>query len=444
MNPIDLPFRLLISLIIGAVIGLERETYHLPTKNRLSSVGLRTFSLISTLGTLAGIMYAQNLPLFIFVSAVFGLLVIAYYVLQSSITKDVGITTEIGMLFTYVIGIFIGTQILPMQLILAIVIVLVLVLSRKEEIRGIIVGINREEFHAFVSYALIALVILPFLPNTPFTIQNIPGVLPFLKSYGIDLHQFASMEILNPFRLWFIVALITGIDMAGYTLERIIGKKHGRLVASLIGGFISSTSTTQSLALESKRGKGINRLLASAIFANLTSFLQVFILIAPLNGTFLVQSTPTLMCMILAALGLGFFFFTRSEESKEKEPKKRKPILESEIFALTPALRFALIFVTIRLISKIALFAFGNTGLYITSVLASFTGLDAVLINVAEFAGKTISYQTAIITLILVNATNLLSKAFFSYLQGSRIFAIRFLLSMLVIIAASMIGLLFV
>lgn len=444
MNPLDLPFRLLISLIIGAVIGLERETHHLPVKNKQSSVGLRTFSLISTLGTLAGILYMSNLPLFIFVSTVFGSLVIAYYVLQSATTKDVGITTEIGMIFTYIVGLLIGAHILPIQLILAIVIVLILVLSRKEEIQSIIVGIDREEFHAFVSYALIALVVLPFLPNTPFSLQNIPGAIAFLKSYGINLNQFASMEILNPFRLWFIVALITGIDMAGYVLERIIGKKHGRLVASLIGGFISSTSTTQSLALESKEGKGINRLLASAIFANLTSFLQVFILIAPLNSTFLVRSTPTLVGMILAALGLGFFFFTRSEERHEKKLKEKRHISESEIFALTPALRFALIFVTIRLLSKIALFAFGSTGLYITSVLASFTGLDAVLINVAELAGKTISYQTAVITLILVNATNLLSKSFFSYLQGSRVFATRFLLSMFVIIAASMIGLLFV
>lgn len=442
MSLSDLPFRLIMSLIVGAVIGLERETYHQPANKKKGSIGLRTFSLISTLGTLAGILYIHNLPFFVFISSVFGLLVVAYYILQSNLTRDVGITTEIGMVFTYLIGLLIGTNILPMQFILAIVVILVLILSRKEEIQNIIIGIDREEFHAFVSYALIALVILPFLPNSPVSLRNIPGILAFLNTYGIDLKQYASFELINPFRLWFIVALITGIDMAGYALERIIGKKHGRLMASLVGGFISSTSTTQSLAQESKKGEGEAKLVASALFANLTSFLQIFILLAPLNGTFLVKSTPTLACMILTTLVLGLHFFTRKEKLKNRKEAKKKPIEEGEIFALVPALKFALIFVSIKLISKAALIIFGSNGLYITSVIASFTGIDAVLMNVAELAGKTISYQTALITLILVNATNLLSKSFFSFLQGSRRFAFRFFLSVLAIIAASIVGLL--
>lgn len=444
MSPLDLPFRLIISLIIGAIVGLERETHHLPVENKKTSVGLRTFSLISVLGSLSGIFYFQNLPLFIFLSTVFGILVVAYYILQSNLTQDVGITTEIGMLFTYLIGILIGTQIVSMQLILALVVVLVLILSRKEEIQTIILGIDREEFHAFVSYALIALVILPFLPNVPLSLSNIPGAQTFFQAYGVNISRFATFELINPFRLWFIVALITGIDMAGYALERIIGKKHGRLVASLVGGFISSTSTTQSLAQESKSGRGINKLVGIAIFSNLSSFIQVFFLLAPLNGPFLVKSTTSLVSMIIVALGLGLFFFTRSEELAEKEPTEKKPIKESEIFSLFPALRFALIFITIRLISKAALVLFGNTGLYFTSILAALTGIDAVLINLAEFAGKTITYQTALITFILVNATNLLSKSFFSYIQGNRAFAKRFFLSMLTLIASSMIGMIFV
>lgn len=441
MNSLDIPFRLLISLIVGAVVGLERETHHNPADKRKVSIGLRTFSLISTLGTLSGFLYVSNLPLFIFISTLFGFMVVAYYIIQSVLTKDIGITTELGMIFTFLIGIFIGTNLFPMQLILAIVVVLVMVLSRKEEIRNIIMGIDREELHAFISYALIALVILPFLPNTPLSLANIPGAISFFKAYGMDIQRFASFELINPFRLWFIVALITGIDMAGYALERIIGKKHGRLVASIVGGFISSTSTTQSLALESRSGRGINKLVAAALFANLTSFLQVFFLLAPLNGGFLVKSTVTLGSMIFAALGIGLFFFTRNEKPEKAKRTEKKQIKESEIFALGPALRFAVIFILIRLFSKVSLSIFGSTGLYITSIIASFTGIDAVLINVAELAGKTVSLQTALTTLILVNATNLLSKSFFSYLQGSRAFAIRFFLGVLAIILASSIGL---
>jgi uncharacterized membrane protein (DUF4010 family) len=440
MDISGLPFRLLISLVVGAIVGLERETHHLPVESKKASVGLRTFSLISLLGALGGALYLHYLPLFIFISTGMLLLIIGYYVFQSKMTNDVGITTELGMLFTYVIGVGIGSNIAPIQLILALVVILVLILSRKEEIQQIVLGINREEVHAFISYALIALVILPFLPNTPLSLTSIPGAVSFFDAYGVDIRTLGSFEIINPFRLWFIVALITGIDMAGYILERVIGKKHGRLVASLVGGFISSTSTTQSLAQESKSGKGTNKLVASALFSNLTSFLQVFALLAPLNGPFLVHSTVTLVSMILAALGIGLYYFTRSEELDEKEPSEKKQVTESEIFALGPALRFAILFIAIRMISKLSLVAFGNAGLYATSIIASFTGIDAVLINVAELAGKSISIQTGLVALVLVNATNLLSKSVFSYLQGSRAFAVRFFIGVLTIIAASTIG----
>lgn len=441
MMPYDVPFRLLLAVILGSIIGLERETHKTVENEQKVSVGLRTFSLISLLGALAGVLYTHNIGIFIFASAVFGLLIVGYYILQSIMTKDVGITTELGMLTTYIVGVLIGAQLMPVQLIVAIVVVLVMILSRKEDIRNIIGGIDREEIHAFVSYALIALVILPFLPNTPYTVASIPGAVSFFKAYGVDLTRIAHYELINPFRLWFIVALITGIDMAGYALERLIGKKHGRIVASLVGGFISSTSTTISLAQESKAGKGINKLVAAAIFSNMTSFFQIFILLAPLNGALLVHATGTLLLMIVSSFAAGVFFMTRGEELSEKDPSDKKPVSESEIFALGPALRFASIFIIIRFASKIAIDLFGDTGLYITSIIGSFTGIDAILINLSELAGRSITFQTALVTLILVNATNLLSKTFFSYFQGSRAFTVRFFVAVVVIVAASTIGL---
>ena len=71
-------------------------------------------------------------------------------------------------------------------------------------------------------------------------------------------------------------------------------------------------------------------------------------------------------------------------------------------------------------------------------------GLDAVLVNLAEMAGGAITLKFASITLLLVNATNLLSKSMYSYLQGNRKFARNFLFSALVIIACSFAGLFFI
>ena len=63
------------------------------------------------------------------------------------------------------------------------------------------------------------------------------------------------------------------------------------------------------------------------------------------------------------------------------------------------------------------------------------------LIENGELAGKTISYQTGVITLILANSVNLLSKSGYAFTQGSRIFAKKFLFSVIIIIAFSFFGL---
>ena len=109
-----------------------------------------------------------------------------------------------------------------------------------------------------------------------------------------------------------------------------------------------------------------------------------------------------------------------------------------------PAVKFAVLLICVKLVTKISLILFGQSGFLISSIIASFAGIDAIVINLADMAGKTITFQFALLTFILVNATNLLSKSLYSHLQGSRKFAVRFFISVLVIIAASFVGLLFV
>jgi uncharacterized membrane protein (DUF4010 family) len=59
-------------------------------------------------------------------------------------------------------------------------------------------------------------------------------------------------------------------------------------------------------------------------------------------------------------------------------------------------------------------------------------------------AGVAITFKFATITFLLVNATNLMSKSVFSFMQGNRKFALNFFLSALVIIASSFVGFIFI
>jgi uncharacterized membrane protein (DUF4010 family) len=99
--------------------------------------------------------------------------------------------------------------------------------------------------------------------------------------------------------------------------------------------------------------------------------------------------------------------------------------------------------IVVKIVTKVCLILFGQSGFVISSVIASLAGLDAILVNLAEMAGNTITFKFAFITFLLVNATNLLSKTVYSYLQGTGKFALKFFIAAILIIAASAIWLFF-
>ena len=439
MEP-TLAINLILSLLFGAVIGLERES---SSQGGGSVGGIRTFSLIALLGAICGIFYIKNLETLAFlIMGVFFVLLVVYYAINSYARKSYGITSELSIVFTFIIGLLPILNIVPLQLIVAIFVILILILSLKEKTKKFVAGISSQEVESFISYAIIALVILPFLPNVGYKLVDIPVLSSIFVNLGVDLGRFANLELINPQKIWIVVALITGIDVFGYILGRVVGDKGGFALTSCLGGFVSSTSTTQSLAQKSKKGGAMNYLVGAAVLANMASFVQIFLLVGPLNGKWLASLIPSLLIMIITAIFLSIFFLKK----KEKEKKGPKVIEEknTQIFSLTPALKFAGILIVVKLLTKICLILFGSSGFLLSSVVASFAGIDAIVVNLAEMAGQSITLKFAVVTFLLVSATNLASKVVYSFFQGNRKFAFKFFLAMLFIAASSFIGLLFI
>lgn len=448
MIPLLLPFKFLIAFTVGAVIGLERESQdELNSKStRIEAphnVGVRTFSFIALLGTLAGVASHTVPLLFILLSASVFLLILAYYVIQSRLTKDVGFTTELALIYSYLVGVAIAIEFIPIQLTLAISVIVIILLSVKTRLKTIIEGISSQEFNAFLGFALIALVILPFLPNQGYSISDIPGLVEIAPEGGLSVDKISHIELINPFKLWFIVALITGLDILGHVLERIFGQGKGRLIASVAGGFISSTATTQGLAQESTATKKIHPLIGAAIFANVSSFFQLALLLAPVNIHFLLTIAPSLIAIIVVGSITGWYFLSRSDKKSAVRKARKSKETDVQIFAITPALKFAFLYLVVTVVSRVALELFGQNAFLIAAALASLTGIDAVLITVAQLFGQGLSTEVALLAFVIVNAVNLLGKSFYSFLQGSREFALKFFLAVLALIGVSFIGFLF-
>jgi len=450
MSHLSLPLKFLLSIILGGIVGLERESVHQkkhdPEAFRMGKLGgVRTFALMSLLGATAGYLSVTNNPaLFLIITITFFVLICTYYAVKTILVKSAGLTTGLSALYTFIIGFFLTNGGLSTEYVIALTVILVLILSVKEQAKELVLGTKRAEIEAFLGFAIVALVILPFLPNKAFYITDIPAVKTVLQAYEIQLGVLEKLEIINPFKLWFIVALVTGIDIFGYILGKAAGKKKGVLLTSAIGGFISSTSATQSLAQQSKRSTLTNQLVAAAIIANLTSFLPIFAFVAPINSKWLVAITPTLFIIMLSALIVSIFFLTTKKSTEDEDnPDKSTHQVKDRIFALAPAVKFAFLLISIRLVTKVSLAFFGQAGFLASSIIASFSGLDAIVINLAELAGQAITFKAALLTLICVNATNLLGKSVYAFLQARRDFSIKLFLAMLTIIASSLLGYLF-
>ena len=429
---------LFLSLLFGAAIGLERESNK---KKSGAAGGIRTYSLIAILGALSGILYTSHFEfLALLLVAGFFIILISYYCLNAFLTKNVGMTSELAIFFTFLLGMLPTLNIIPLQLVIALFVVIVAILSLKSKIQNAIKVISYQEIESFISYAIIALVILPFLPNIGYKLIDIPILPSIFEGLGINLGQFATLELINPQKIWVIIALITGIDVFGYIMGKLIGNKSSFTLASFVGGFISSTSTTQSLAQRSKKTGLSNSLVGAAILANAASFLQVFLLVGPLNPKWLVFLIPSLAIIVASSMALVLFFLRSkdNEESKQKAEERH-----DKIFSLAPALKFAGILIAVKLTTKICLILFGKSGFVISSIIASFAGIDAIVVNLADMAGGPITFKFALITFLLVNATNLASKSVYSFFQGNRKFSLKFSLSMTVVVVLSFIGVLF-
>lgn len=442
----DLFARLVLPFLLGVAVGFERSATDLGKTSKKAheshNVGVRTFSFVSLLGALTGFFVGVVTPMALVLAAGVVALILVYYYLQGKETGDTGITTELALLFSFVSGLILSLQLLPPAIVIAATVVFILLLSKKQQIQRFILGLAPTEVSAFISYALIALVILPFLPNMYYTPANIPGFLSLLHTYGFDASRFSTLEIINPYRLWFIVALVTGVDLIGHLIERFSGLKGGRMLAGFLGGFISSTATTQSLAQESKSSDKTNMLVAAAVLANLASFFQLFVLLVGTNPGFLVHVTPLVVLLIVSS-GLASLVYFLGSNKQSANTKKTVAHKQSEVISIGPALKFAFLFVAVRLLSKIALEVFGEGGFLATSAIAALTGIDAVIINIAEMTGRSIDVRLAVLAVIMVNAVNLIAKMVYSYLQGSRDFAFRFTKSMVFVILVSLVSLLF-
>lgn len=382
----------LIALALGALIGLERE--YVQAKGKYTSfAGIRTFPLISLSGAIFAYLSQIVSPWILFGGAiVIPLLIIAAYYTSSLKSKYHGITTAMAALIAF----FVGILCLYNKTILAVIIAITItiLLYARTFLHQFAEKIKKKELVDTLKFAVIAFVILPFLPN---------------QGYG-------PYEIFNPFIIWLMVVFISGISFAGYILMKWFGER-GITLAGIFGGLASSTAVTTSFAARSKKETKITHALAlGVILANAIMFFRILIVVFALNRNLLIKMLLPMGLLALISIAFAYFLL-----KKAKGVKKHKLELTSP-FTLGPALKFGAFFAVILALVKIADVYFSSKGVYLVSLISGFANVDAITISLSQLAKKDLVENVARNGIVLAALTNVAVKGGIAYLFGSKQF----------------------
>ena len=402
---------LLTSIVAGGLIGLEREKFKQERKY-ISAVGIRTDILISLFGAISVLLGKLYHPVIFLIclSALLLFSIVSYAYLVFS-RKKIGVTTEISTILVYLLGAI--AMIGYMQLAIILAIIIMLILSLRGYLHKAIHHLNNREIFDTIKFAIITFIILPFLPNENFDHQ----IFQLLWPSGQIPANFSQVEILNPYHIWFLVVLVSGISFLGYILVKTIGKNKGISITGLIGGLYSSTATSLSLAHKSKLYPKIRRpFITGIVFACGISFLRTYIELRALNEQLFWRSLWPISFMFCYLMIVGLIlFFQKKDENVGNGTQFKTP------FKLTEALKLTSFIIGALFIAKILL-TFGNIQYYylIAAAMALFAIDDPIIISTATSAGALISFDHAKNIILLVTYLNMAQKVALIYFFGNR------------------------
>lgn len=392
MNFADIyPF--LVALLIGALIGTERQRRLIEDKVR-GVAGLRTFVLIALLGSLCSALATHYGPNFAIAGmATFTVLVAVGYAGSISTLGRIDFTAAVAAVVTFTLGMLAGSPD-SMLLAVALSIITTWILATRHITHHYVEALSETDLLDTLKMGIIALVIYPLLPETP------------MGPWGV----------LNPRQIWLFVVLVSLIGYVGYILIRILGAERGLSLTGILGGLVSSTAVTSSMAAEVKDNREI---LPSAVFAtaiaSCTMFPRILFIVLVVNRDLFFSLLPHLLLMTLVGSSLAYLLVRRSG-SPGKDVKVKDP------FRIIPALKFGAFFAFVLIISKLANLYFGTAGIYATGIVSGLADVDAIALTMASLAQSTLAASVAVTTIILAAITNTLVKLIISYVLGTREF----------------------
>lgn len=373
----------ILSLVLGFLIGLQREMHTIYSNKTQDFGGARTFSMIALFGYLSAWASAFAPYFFLISAVVMGLLLIAAYIVNSVSIAEKGATTEFAALVTFVLGGMLNFS-LPIFAVFIAIIVL-FVLNIKDTVREYEQTITKKDLSAAILFMVMTFVILPILPDR-----------------AID-----SMGLINLYRIWIMVVLVAGISFFGYIAIRILGSTHGIGAAGLFGGLVSSTAVAMSMARRVHENSFLAKNLALGIALASSMMLiragvEMWVINPALTRTFIIP----IAAGSLAGYGyIAMLYFTSKRENIAQNIEFKNP------FDLKEALLMGLVFgATLALITLSNLYV-GDMGVYAVALISGIADVDAIILSLSSLAKNGLNPTTAHYAVLIAIISNTVAKA---------------------------------
>jgi uncharacterized membrane protein (DUF4010 family) len=377
--------RFAVAMALGFLVGLERESTKIE-QQKLVFGGVRTHPLISLLGFGCAWLYQIGVT-FMLPGGLLAMIVLTGIAYYAKIKADrYGSTSEVSALLTYVTGAL--ALLVDIWAAMALGVFNTILLSEKARLETYVERLNKVEFLATLKFILVTVIILPVLPDQPFT-------------------RFE----LNPARIWQVVILVSTIGFIGYFLATRFGERVGLWLSGMLGGIVSSTAVTIAMGrLAHQVPQRGARALQAAILAGSVMYLRILVLIAIVSPSYF----PALWwrCVPLSVVGLALS--VRKKTAVPDEDEHGVPGLQNP-FEITPALMFGALYVVLLAVTVAVKSAMGDSGMIALAAIVGVADIAPFILSVVQ-SGTPAAGITVTAILVAMMGNTIAKGVYFGFL----------------------------
>ncbi len=326
-------------------------------------------------------------------AGVVGLLAVVSY--RRSTDDDPGLTTEVALVLTFMLG---ALALHDARLATGIGVLVAIMLAARNRLHRLVVRImSAQELHDALLLAAAALVILPLTPDRT-----------------VD-----PWQAINPRNLWTLAVLMMAINACGYIALRTAGPALGLPFAGFASGFVSSTATIAAMGAQARRMPALRGgAVSGAVLSSLATVLYLAVLLAVTSVDVLQRMALPLLGAGIAAAAYGTMIALRNASTLTDHAVPRGRAFNPRV-----AILFALTIGGMLLLAALLTDALGQVGLGMAAGLAGLADAHSAAAAVASMhsAGK-ITASDAVLPILTGFTTNAASKIAAAAITGDRSF----------------------